>query len=93
VALAAKYGTAYLWLERYLVVLAAMIANYLESFRHLLTGGRLFRAALCATLRRHHVPLVEHFLFLFREEKRLLALDTNSFHVRHLDSPYCISGE
>ncbi len=92
-AFAAKDGTAYFWLERYLVVFAAVVANYLESFRSIFRSGDLFRAALRAPLRRHHVPLVEHFLFLLREEKRLLALDTNSFNVRHLDSPCCTLSE
>ena len=92
VALAAKNSTSYLGLERHLIVLTAMVTNYLESLGSLLARGGFFRSAFCAPLRRHHIPLVEHFLFLLREEKRLLALDTNSFNVRHLDSPYWTMG-
>ena len=82
-------SSSYLRLEWHLVVLPTVIANYFESLRSILTRGGFFRAAFGATLRRHHVPLVEHFLILLREEKRLLALDTNSLNVRHLDSPCC----
>jgi hypothetical protein len=73
-------------------VLTAVIANYLESLRRIFGSSDFLRSAFRASLRRHHVPLVEHFLFFFREEKGFLALNTDSFNVRHLDSPCGIRG-
>jgi hypothetical protein len=83
-ALAAKDRTPDFWLERDLVMLSAMIANDLEFLGRIHAGCGLFRATFSATLGRRHVALVEHFLFFFREEKRLFALNANGLNVRHL---------
>jgi hypothetical protein len=84
-ALATKHGPSNLWMERDLIMLTAIIANYIEAFRRVFAaaGCRLFRAAFCATLWGHHIALVEHLLFLFCEQKDLLTLNTRNFYVRH----------
>ncbi len=86
-AITAKDGAADLWVERDPVVFAAMVANYLESF--FISGGcgRTLGPAFLATLRCHHISLIEHFLFTFGEQKRLFALDAYSFYVWHRISP------
>lgn len=86
-AFAAQDGTAYLWLERNLIVLAAVIAHDLKPLGSVLAVCSLFRTALRAALRRHHISLVESLLFFFREEKGLFALNANCFNVRHCGSP------
>ncbi len=91
-AITAKDGAADLWVERDAVVLAAMIANYLESF--FITGGcgSTLGPAFLAALRCHHVSLIEHFLFAFSEQKGLFALHTYGLYVRHRTSPiWCCS--
>jgi len=75
VAFAAKDASADFRLEWYLVMLAAVIADDLESFWRVLAGGGLFRTAFLTPLRRHHVPLVEHLLFLLAKDKWLFALN------------------
>lgn len=80
---ATEHGSADLWLKRYLVVLPAVIANDLEPFSSIITFGGLFRAAFCAALRRHHVPLVEDLLLFFGEKKRLFTLNARGLDVRH----------
>lgn len=83
VAFTAEDGAADLGLKRYLVVLAAMVANDLEPFRSAFADRGLFGTALRAPLRRHHITLIEGLLLFFGEKKGLFALNTRSFHVRH----------
>ena len=52
-AIAAKHRTADLWLKGYLVVFAAMVANYFKSLRRIGAGCGLFCSAFMAPLRRH----------------------------------------
>jgi hypothetical protein len=82
--LTAEHGPAHLRLERHLVMLAAVVANYLELLRRILAVCGLFRAALLATLRGCHVALVEHLLVFFSEQEALLALDTYGLYIGHL---------
>ena len=82
-AFAAKNGPADLRMKRDLVVLAAIVANYVEPFWGFVIHACLLRATFCTTLRRHHVALVKHLLFLFSEQKDLLTLHTRNFYVRH----------
>jgi hypothetical protein len=70
-------------LKRNLIVLAAMVADDLEFGRRIIARDGFFRAAFRASLRRHHIALVENFLFFFREKKNFLALDTRDFDIRH----------
>ena len=83
VAVATKYCASYLWLERYLIVLAAMVAYYLKAFRSILAA----RCFLCATfwtpLRRCQIPLIKDLLFLFCKQERFLALNADCFDVGH----------
>ena len=83
VTLTAKDAAAHLWLKRHLVVLAAMVANYLKTLRRVTALAGFFRAASGAPLRRHHVPLIENFLFLLGEKKSFFVLDARCFNVRH----------
>lgn len=83
-ALAAQNRAADLWLEWNPVAFAAVVANYLEPFWGVFAGCSFFRSALGAALRRGHVPLIEHFLIFFAEEKGLFALNASRFNVRHL---------
>jgi hypothetical protein len=80
----AQNGAADLWLERNAIVLAAVIADYLESFRSVIAQCRFFRPAFRAPLRSGHVPLVKHLLIFFAEEKCFFALNANRFNVGHL---------
>jgi hypothetical protein len=71
-------------MERHMIVFAAIVTNDLKAFlRIVVVTGRFFRPAFSTTLRRHHIALIEHLLFLFREQKDLLALHTRDFYVRH----------
>ena len=83
-ALTAEDGAAKFWLERNMIVLAAVVANDVETFRRVHRRSRFFRAAFCAALRGQHIALVKYLLLLFSEEKGLLALNTRNFNVRHL---------
>jgi hypothetical protein len=84
VTLAAQDGAAEFWLERNVIVFAAVVANDVETFRRVHRSCRFFRAAFCAALRGQHIALVKYLLLLFSEEKGLLALNTRNFNVRHL---------
>jgi len=84
VAFTAQYRAADLRLERDAVVLAAVVANYLESLRCIVAQCGFFRPAFIAPLGSRHVPLVKHFLILFAEVKGLFALNASRFNVRHL---------
>jgi hypothetical protein len=66
-----------------LVVLSAIVTHYIESLWSIVIGGRLFCSALGTTLGRHHIALVKHLLFLFSEQKDLLALHTRDLNIRH----------
>jgi len=88
VALATQYGATDLRLKRDVIVLAAMVADYLKTFRRTVTLSGFFRPALRASLRRHHVPLIKDLLFLFGEKEGLFTLNARSFDVRHTLSPY-----
>jgi len=52
-AIAAKHRTADLWLKRYLIVFAAMVADNLKFLRRVAAGCGLFCSAFMAPLRRH----------------------------------------
>ena len=54
-----------LGLKRYLIVLAAIVANDLEAFWGVVADRGLFCAAFRAPLWSRHVPLVKNFLILF----------------------------
>ena len=79
----AEHRTADLWLKWNLIVLAAMVADDLKPRWCILTQRGLFRAAFRTSLRRHHVPLIKHFLIFFGENKDLSALNTRDFYIRH----------
>jgi hypothetical protein len=81
--LAAKNGTAKLWLERNLIVLATVIADDIETLWSVVAKRGFFRTALGTPLRRHHVALVKNLLFLFGEKKNILALNTRNLNIRH----------
>lgn len=83
-AFATQHGAAGLGLKRHLVVLAAVIADYLEFRRSILTCGCLLRSAFLASLRGGHVPLVKHFLILLGEQECLLALNAYCFYIGHV---------
>ncbi len=86
--LLAEYGTANLWLKRNLVMPAAVVADDLKARGCIVAQRSLFRAALGASLRRHHVPLVKCFLIFFAKDKYLAALNTRDFNVRHTLPPF-----
>ncbi|HEY2865512.1 MAG TPA: hypothetical protein VGJ02_00345 [Pyrinomonadaceae bacterium] len=83
VTLTAEHGPADFGMERDLVVLPAVIADYVETLGSILADARFLRSAFGTALRRHHVALIEHLLFLFREQKDLLTLHTRNFYIRH----------
>ena len=83
-ALFAKDRAAHLWLERYLIMLAAVVANDLKSFRCVLGDGCLFRTAFGASLRRHHIALIKHLLVFFSKREDVPALNTRDFYVWHI---------
>ncbi len=82
--LAAQYGASDFRLKRNLIVLATVVAHDLEASRRVVALACLFRTALGAPLRRHHIALVEDLLFFFSEEKSLPTLNARSFDVRHI---------
>ena len=87
---AAKHRSSDLWMKRYVVVLSAIVADDLETLVGVIRHGcRLFTSALGTTLRRHHIALVEHLLFLFSKQKNLLTLHTRNFYVRHRCTLLC----
>ncbi len=90
-ALAAKDAAANFWLERNLIVLAAMVAHDLKPLRSVRRQRGLFPATLWAPLRRHHIPLIKKVLFLFGKRKGVLALNASCFNVRHCDPPLELS--
>jgi hypothetical protein len=67
-------------------MLAAMIAYDVKTLWRIFGPGRLFRAAFRAPLGRHHIALVKHFLFFFREKENFLTLNTRNFNIRHIIS-------
>lgn len=83
VAFATEYGTSYFRLKWYLIVLAAVVADDLETPWSVSTNRSLFTAAFRAPLRRHHVALIEGFLLFFGEKKGVFTLNTRCFNVRH----------
>ena len=82
-AIAAKDSAPYLRLERDLIMLAAMIANYLKALRSIFTGRGLFSPAFRTPLRCHQIPLVKDLLFLLGKEERFFALNADCFDVGH----------
>jgi len=82
-AFATEHRSTDLRLKRHLIVLAAVVANDLESLPRIITFGGFFRTTLCTPLRRHHVPLVKNLLLLFGEKERLFTLNARGFDVRH----------
>jgi hypothetical protein len=60
-----------------------MIADDLVTLWRVCSGGSFFRTAAKTTLRRHHISLIEHLLFLFSEQKDLFALHTWNFYIGH----------
>lgn len=75
-AIFAHYRPPNFRLERNGVVLSAVVAYYFVTGRSIRPKSGLLRPALWTPLRLHHVPLIEHFLFLFREEKDVPTLNT-----------------
>jgi hypothetical protein len=84
VAFATQDRASHFWLEGDLVVLAAVVTDYLEALGGILPLARFFRTALCTPLRRHHVALVKDLLFLFSEKERFFALNASGLDVRHI---------
>lgn len=80
---ATQNGASDFWMERYLVVLSAVITNDIETLWRIVTCRGFLGSAFCATLRSHHIALVKHLLFLFGEQKDLFTLHTRNFYVRH----------
>jgi hypothetical protein len=64
-------------------VLTAIIANDVKSFVGVVGHGGFLSTALGTTLRRHHIALVEHLLFLFSEQKNVFTLHTMDLYIRH----------
>ena len=83
VTFAAEHGTPDFWVEWYLIVLTAIVANNIKAFVSVVSNSRFLGTALGTTLRRHHIALVKHILFLFSEQKDLLALHTRDLNIRH----------
>jgi len=87
VAFAAKDRSSGFWLERNAIVLAAIIANDLESGLIAILadhrGRLLLRTAICTPLRRRHISLIKEFLFFFGKNELFLALNTSGFNIRH----------
>jgi len=72
-----------LWLKRYGIVFAAVVTNDLKPRWRVGPQRGFLRTASGTALRRHHVPLVKHFLLFFCKNKYFLALHTWNFHIRH----------
>ena len=85
-ALTAQNCTPDLWLEGYVIVFTAIVANDLEAFRGTVAFGSFLRATFCATLWRHHVALVKDLLFLLGEKEGVFTLNARCFDVRHTRS-------
>lgn len=83
VAFAAQYRTPGFWLERHLVVFAAIVANYFVLLWCVFAISGLFRATARTPLRLRHVALIELTLFFFGEKEYLFALNTRDFDIRH----------
>jgi hypothetical protein len=83
VTLAAKHGSPYLGMKRNLVMLSTVVAHDVKSSGRIVAAGRFFGPALRATLRRHHIALVKHLLFLFGKQEDLFTLHTRNFYIRH----------
>jgi hypothetical protein len=71
-------------LKRDLIVLAAIVADYLETLWRVGSVRRFLGTTLCTTLRSHHVALVEYLLFLLCKQESFLALNARGFDVRHM---------
>jgi hypothetical protein len=65
------------------IVPAAMIADDLETRRRIIAFRRFFRATSLASLRRHHISLVESLLLFFGKNENFPALNTRDFYIRH----------
>ena len=78
-----QHRPADLWLKWHGIVPTAIVTDDLKTFRSVLTQSGLFRTAFCTPLRRHHVPLVIHFLVFFTENKDIFALHTRNFDIWH----------
>ena len=92
--LLAKYRPTDLGLERNLIVFSAIVADYLESLRRV--GSRnsgLLRTALGASLRLHHVALIEDLLLLFGKKENFLALNARNLKIRHRFSSLAVMME
>jgi hypothetical protein len=83
VTIATEHRSADLWLERYLVVLTAMVANDLEPLLGLIAFGRFLCPAFRTPLGCHQISLIEDLLFFFGEYKILLTLHADSFNIGH----------
>jgi len=82
-AFAAQDRPSDLRLKGHLIVFPAMIANYFETLSRIIGYGLFLRPTLRAPLRRRHVPLIEHLLFLFGKEESFLTLNTSNIGIRH----------
>jgi hypothetical protein len=83
VALAAQNGAAFFWLKRYVIVLAAIVTDYLKPRSAIGCYGALSRPAFCTALRRRHVPAIKIFLIFLAEQKQFFALYAGQFRIRH----------
>ena len=70
-------------MKRHVIVLSAIVADNIKSLMGIVGDSRFLGAAFGAALRRHHITLVKHILFLFSEQKDLLALHTRDLNIRH----------
>lgn len=83
-ALPAQDRSANFRLKRHLVVPPAVITHDLELSGRILSSRGLLRAAFLAALRRRHITLVKHFLFLFGKQESFFALNANRLDIRHV---------
>jgi hypothetical protein len=83
VAFTAKHGAADFGMKRHVVMLSAIVTHDIKPFVSVVRDSRFLGTALCAALRRCHIALVKHILFLFSEQKDLLALHTRDLNIRH----------
>jgi hypothetical protein len=79
----AEYRSPDLGMKRDVIMLPAVIANDVESLRRIISRCGFFSTAFRTTLRRHHITLVKHLLFLFSEQEDLFTLHTRDLYIRH----------
>ena len=76
-------------MKRDMVVLSAIVTNDLKAFWCISYDHRgLFSSTFRASLRRHHIALIESLLLFFREYENLSTLHTRDLNIRHRLSSY-----